>query len=101
VFCFQWIPTIDKLRIIYLNTSEEERKKLSEYNFDHPKAFDFDLLYNHLCQLTNRQEIQMPIYNFTYSKREDKTHTVRPANVLIFEGILAFYDNVKRINFRE
>lgn len=39
----------------------------------------------------------MPIYNFTYSKREDRTQTVKPANVLIFEGILSFYDDVQKV----
>ena len=36
----------------------------------------------------------MPIYNFTTSSREEGTQTVKPANVIIFEGILAFYDPV-------
>jgi uridine kinase len=74
--------------------SDEERKNLSEYNFDHPNAFDFDLLYKHLCQLIKREEIQMPIYDFTTSSRQEKTQLVTPANVIIFEGILAFYDRV-------
>ena len=36
----------------------------------------------------------MPIYNFTTSAREEGTQTIKPANVIIFEGILAFYDLV-------
>lgn len=83
-----------KIRQLYFKGSEEERKNLSEYNFDHPNAFDFDLLYEHLNDLVQRKEIQMPIYNFTVSKREEHTQTVRPANVIIFEGILAFFDPV-------
>ena len=36
----------------------------------------------------------MPIYNFTTSRREEHTQTIKSANVIIFEGILAFYDQV-------
>ena len=66
----------------------------NEYNFDHPNAFDFDLLFEHLRDLSNRKIINMPIYNFTTSAREEGTQTIKPANVIIFEGILAFYDLV-------
>ena len=76
------------------NISEDEINNLSEYNFDHPNAFDFDLLFEHLRDLSNRKIINMPIYNFTTSAREEGTQTIKPANVIIFEGILAFYDLV-------
>ena len=76
------------------NISENEINNLSEYNFDHPNAFDFDLLFEHLRDLSNRKIINMPIYNFTTSAREEGTQTIKPANVIIFEGILAFYDLV-------
>jgi uridine kinase len=38
----------------------------------------------------------MPIYNFKVSKREDFTETIKPANLIIFEGIMSLYD---RVNF--
>ena len=76
----------------YKDMSEEEYKNLSEYNFDHPNAFDFDLICEHLADLLNGKDVQMPIYNFNISKREDKFSIVKPCHLIIFEGILALYD---------
>ncbi len=67
---------------------------MSEYNFDHPKAFDFDLISKHLTDLLDGKEIDMPIYNFKVSKRESFSEKVKPANLIIFEGILGLYDKV-------
>lgn len=79
----------------YKELSEEEMAHVSEYNFDSPDALDFDLLSMHLNSLMNRQSIEMPIYSFAMNKRENKTQYITPNKIIIFEGILAFYD--KRI----
>lgn len=71
----------------------EQRERLNEYNFDHPDAFDFDLLYEHLDNLLEGKEVNVPIYDFTTSKRNGFT-PVKPSNLIIFEGILALYDKV-------
>jgi uridine kinase len=76
----------------YKDLKPEEYENLSEYNFDHPNAFDFDLILEHLSQLLSGKEVQMPVYNFTTSKRENYCTIVRPCNLIIFEGILALYD---------
>lgn len=67
---------------------------MSEYNFDHPNAFDFDLIQEHLTALLNGQTIEMPVYSFNTNSRENFTKTVKPCNLIIFEGILALYDKV-------
>lgn len=67
---------------------------MSEYNFDHPNAFDFDLISKHLTDLLDGKEIDMPIYNFKVSKREEFSEKIKPTNLIIFEGILALYDKV-------
>lgn len=74
--------------------SAEAYKKLSEYNFDHPNAFDFDLIALQLNELLEGREINMPVYNFKVSKREEICELVKPANLIIFEGILSLYDRV-------
>ena len=79
----------------FFGPNDEERKHLSEYNFDRPEALDIDLAYNHLKTLLNNQPIQMPIYDFTVSRRMKETNTVYPNKVIIFEGIFALHD--KRI----
>jgi len=63
----------------------EERKKI---NFDHPSAFDSDLLIRHLKQLIKGQEIEKPIYSFTDYIRNKETEIVLPRDIIILEGIL-------------
>jgi uridine kinase len=76
----------------YKNLTDEQYENISEYNFDHPNAFDFDLLFQHLNSLLSGREVNVPVYDFTYSKREPRTLTVKPSNLIIIEGILVFYD---------
>jgi uridine kinase len=76
----------------YKVLAPEQYANLSEYNFDHPNAFDWDLVVKNLNDLLESKEIEMPVYNFTISRREPFTHKVKPSNLIIFEGILAFYD---------
>ena len=70
---------------------EEQYKNLSEYNFDHPNAFDFDLILEQLNDLLCGKDVEMPIYNFTVSRREKFTNLAKSCNLIIFEGILGLY----------
>ncbi|HBY56380.1 MAG TPA: uridine kinase [Candidatus Atribacteria bacterium] len=63
----------------------EERKKI---NFDHPSAFDNDLLIEHLKKLIRGEEIEKPIYSFTDYTRKKETEKVFPQDIIILEGIL-------------
>ncbi|MGN0680681.1 MAG: uridine kinase [Candidatus Fimisoma sp.] len=65
----------------------EERKKL---NYDHPNAFDTDLMIDHIKALKEWRSIERPVYDFTIHNRVDETVTVKPAKVIIVEGILIF-----------
>ena len=65
----------------------EERKKL---NYDHPNEFDTDLMINHIKALKEWRSIERPVYDFTIHNRVDETVTVKPAKVIIVEGILIF-----------
>ena len=65
----------------------EARTKL---NYDHPNAFDTDLMLAHLRALKRGESVQCPVYDFTVHNRSDKTVTIRPARVLVVEGILIF-----------
>lgn len=67
--------------------THEERKKT---NFDHPSAYDQNLLFEHLYALKEGKEINKPIYDFTVNNRSKETEVVKPCNVLIVEGIMAF-----------
>uniref|UniRef100_A0A023F5K1 Uridine kinase n=2 Tax=Triatoma TaxID=30075 RepID=A0A023F5K1_TRIIF len=74
-----------------LNEKQHDLASRAEYNFDHPDAFDFDLLIPTLKRLKEGKKVDVPIYNFVTHCRENKTKTMYGANVVIFEGILAFY----------
>ena len=70
----------------------EDRQKI---NFDHPDAFEYDLLYKHLKDLKNGKAIEEPTYDFITSSRQVPTVHIEPSQVIIVEGILLFTD--KRI----
>lgn len=57
-------------------------------NYDHPFAFDNDLLLEHLKNLLNRETIEKPIYDFERHTRKKETIRVSPKEVIILEGIL-------------
>ena len=59
-------------------------------NYDHPNAFDTELLVQHLEALRRGETIQCPVYDYTVHNRSDKTITVKPAKVVVVEGILIF-----------
>ncbi|MCI6735865.1 uridine kinase [Aerococcus urinaeequi] len=61
-------------------------------NYDHPFAFDNDLLSEHIRQLLDGQAVQMPVYDFTQHNRAEETIRVEPKEVIIIEGILIFSD---------
>jgi uridine kinase len=71
----------------------EERVKT---NYDHPLAFDTDLLNKHLVDLLNNKPIEKPIYNFSKHTRETKTVTVYPKDIIILEGIMILEDQKLR-----
>ena len=65
----------------------EERAKL---NYDHPDAFDTDLLISAVRDLKAGRTVTCPVYDYTVHDRSAETVTVRPASVVIVEGILIF-----------
>lgn len=71
----------------------EERAKL---NYDHPDAFETDLLIEHLKQLKKGETIQRPSYSFSNHLREKQTYTVVPKKVILVEGILLFENKTLR-----
>lgn len=67
----------------------EERQKI---NFDHPDSLEFSLLISHLRRLREGKSIEMPIYSYLTCLRSNETITVRPARVVLVEGILILAD---------
>lgn len=67
----------------------EERSQL---NYDHPDAFETDLMIKHIKQLRDGETIYCPVYDFKVHNRTEETHKVEPAKVIIVEGILIFVE---------
>ncbi len=79
----------------YKSASHITNSTITSFNFDHPDAFDSDLLLEHLNQLKKGNSIEMPEYDFVKHSRKDKRVTINSHNVVIVEGIMLFWD--KRI----
>ncbi len=67
----------------------EERVKT---NYDHPLAFDTELLIEHIKQLCEHKAIDKPIYNFSKHNRETESIHVKPREIIIIEGIMILED---------
>ena len=74
-----------------MSHATEEEKRV--HNFDHPDSVDFDLLHKQLKELKDGKTVEQPIYSYlTCGRSKDQTLTVRPADIIIVEGILIFTD---------
>ena len=67
--------------------SYEERSRL---NYDHPDSFDTDLLIQAVKDLKAGRSVTCPVYDYTIHDRSDQVIEVKPAKVVIVEGILIF-----------
>lgn len=65
----------------------EERCRL---NYDHPNAFDTDLMIEHLKLLRQGRSVECPVYDYTVHNRSKDTVIINPGQVIIVEGILIF-----------
>ncbi|KAI1711234.1 uracil phosphoribosyltransferase domain-containing protein [Ditylenchus destructor] len=74
-----------------LNAEQHELAAKQEYNFDHPDAFDFELLYETLVRLRDGKSVEVPVYDFTTHRRDKNPKLMYGADILIFEGILSFH----------
>ena len=67
----------------------EDRRKI---NFDHPDAFDWNLLTEHIQKLRQGEAIEQPTYSYITCTRLKETVHVEPCDVIIVEGIMTLYD---------
>ena len=76
----------------YEDQSHLELDEREDVNYDHPSAFEWELLRTQLSTLLEGQPIEMPTYDFEIHNRTDETTRVEPTDVVILEGIFALYD---------
>lgn len=80
----------------YVDLSHLTLKERKKINFDHPSAFDNNLLIEHLNKLIRYEAIAMPQYSFQDYTRKKQSKRVNPAEVIILEGILILEDKTIR-----
>lgn len=90
-------PSADEVALLpldsYYNDSSHVPVELRQsINFDHPNAFDWELLSQHVAMLRRGEAIEQPIYDFLTCTRQKETLHVEPRKVIIIEGILALSD---------
>lgn len=89
----RWVQTLSTDNF-YRPLSAQERVLASadQYNFDHPNAFDWDLLETVLKKIRKGQRVNIPLYDFCTHSRRPETQVFYGADVVIVEGILALYE---------
>ncbi|AKG73934.1 uridine kinase [Salinicoccus halodurans] len=73
----------------YKDQSDKTFEERLQTNYDHPFAFDNDLLISHIMRLLDREPVEVPTYNYEIHTRSDETILVEPKDVIIIEGIFA------------
>ncbi|MCD2199593.1 uridine kinase [Halobacterium sp. KA-4] len=84
--------TLIPLDNYYKDLSHMDFEERANVNYDHPSAFEWDLLQEHLDALLSGQPVEMPQYDFSEHLRKEERVTVEPTDVIVLEGILALYD---------
>lgn len=74
----------------YYDTSYLPMEERLAVNYDHPDSIEWDLLIRHIQELKAGKTIQQPVYTYITCTREKETITVKPAKLLIVEGILLY-----------
>ncbi|MHC4167995.1 MAG: uridine kinase [Planctomycetota bacterium] len=74
----------------YRDLSDLPYEERAVRNFDHPSAFDHDLLAKHLVQLLDGEAVSRPVYDYKLHTRSKETKSVGPGALIILEGILVF-----------
>jgi uridine kinase len=76
----------------YLDQTHIAPDERHKTNYDHPDAFDWPLMMQHVKALRHGEAIEMPVYDFALHNRSSQTVTVKPAPVIVIEGLFALYD---------
>lgn len=88
-----------KLDSYYVERSNEPLEVRAAANYDHPDAFDWDLMNDQLAALTAGASVQVPIYDYATHDRSDQFETVHAAKVIVVEGILVLWEPRLRERF--
>ena len=88
-----------KLDSYYVSLSHLPIEERAKFNYDHPNAFDWPLLNEHLDMLAKGLAVPVPIYDFTIYDRTTEVRMLPPARIVVVEGILVLYEPDLRDRF--
>ena len=80
----------------YKDQSDMPMEERLKTNYDHPMAFDNDLLLKHLNNLVQRESINQPVYDYANHTRSEEVNVIESRDVIILEGILILEDESLR-----
>ena len=91
----------DKVAVIthdsyYRAQNDKSYEERCAQNYDHPDAFETELLKKHVKALVNGEDVNVPVYDYTVHNRSERTVKVMPKTVIVLEGILLFHDKELR-----
>lgn len=83
----------------YLDRGDQPLEERMAVNYDHPDAFDWPLLNDHLAALANGASVSVPIYDYAVHNRSGEVRIVEPARIVVVDGILVLWERVLRERF--
>jgi uridine kinase len=87
---------LDSYYVAHDDLPLEERRAI---NYDHPDAFDWPLLNDHIAALSNGASVPVPVYDYELYNRSGDVRTVEPARIVVVDGILVLWDRALRDRF--
>ena len=76
----------------YKSATFVNNSNITAYNFDHPDAFDLDLMMQNLASLKEGKSCMMPQYDFVHHTRKEEFVKVEPSSIIVIDGLMVFYD---------
>lgn len=80
----------------YKDQSQKTMEERVKTNYDHPFAFDNELLVQQLKQLMNNEPIAKPVYDFVHHTRSDEVEYIEPSDVIVLEGLFVLENDELR-----
>jgi uridine kinase len=83
----------------YIDRTHQPFDERAAANYDHPDAFDWELMTSQLSQLLAGETIPVPVYDYADHNRSAEVELISPTRIIVFEGILALFDAALRQHF--
>ena len=88
-----------KLDSYYVDLSDRPLAEREAFDFDHPDAFDWPLLNDHIAALSAGASVPVPVYDYVQYNRSGEVKLVHPAPIVVVEGILVLWEPTLRERF--